>query len=580
MFKSAVPTTLLFFFALPVSAQDEAFVLPVPDAFGTISASYFDEPYLLEQGVQHLGVDIPAPVGSVVVSPISGTVIINRTDVSDPFNAFLVIRSKTTGFEHLLAHLKSDIEVPMTVTAGDPIGKVVAAGTGPHLHYGINQLSVTSAIDTASGWGFGRAPAGASPLNAGTRGWLAPNEVAIEELLLESAASNKVPEWWLPGLVLEGAGEQNDGSTWTIKIEVQDETNAKISYDSIPCAGRLKLISASNDKVSTTEEITENTSNCITGGVVEIDQTTNGSFNYRWKSEDSTSVGLLKVASQEGVASDTSIVESAAEDNAGPVISRIGEMVLSDGVLDASTIDSEGYLALALWLGLKQSNIPRGFATKTGDVFEDTRNAQERVDRLLGYAEQLKILQQQFGAIRMEFTNVLLEVPMPRLNIGFFYANDAKFDISEATLCGLPSEVSLFKDELDSSPYIIYLGYPRMETWTISDCGYSDSRKSLLRAAADGEFGILRRNFEFSYKFTDLGIGEPIYRGWEQAGATADYKCVINHLPDSNRYQKIGCNVSDLRIKSGDGKQIYTITWSGDAYEEEFSPDMAIPPRY
>lgn len=91
---------------------------------------------------------------------------------------------------------------------------------------------------------------------------------------------------------------------------------------------------------------------------------------------------------------------------------------------------------------------------------------------------------------------------------------------------------------------------------------------------------MLRRNPEFSYKFTDLRIGEPIYRGWEQAGATADYRCVINDLPESNRRRLIGCNVSDLQIKSGDGKQIHSITWSGSAYDEAYGAGMATPPRY
>lgn len=292
--RFAIAVSLLLFLSVPVSAQDEQIVLPVPEATGNISADYFDDSYLREEGVQHLGVDIPAPDGSPVVSPIDGTVIINRTNVSDPFNAYLVIRSNSTGFEHILAHLKSDLAVPATVNAGDTLGTIVKAGSGPHLHYGINQLSVAAALDPVAGWGFGRAPADATPLDAGMRGWLAPNHEMIRQLLRRPATSPTYAEWWSAGLVLEGSGKQNNGTSWTIRIEIQQGGSAKIAYQSIPCSGLLTVISRSRDKVIAAEEITENRSNCISGGVVEIERENDNDFSYLWRKGSHLSIGSLR----------------------------------------------------------------------------------------------------------------------------------------------------------------------------------------------------------------------------------------------------------------------------------------------
>jgi hypothetical protein len=156
-------------------ADDERIVFPVPGRESTVpSAVFFDELYVREQGVQHLGVDIPAPDGTIVVSPVDGLVVLNRTNVADPFSAYLVIQSEATGDEHVLAHIRSDLGTSTPVDAGTPVGSIVTAGTGPHLHYGINELSVTAAIDVADGWGFGRAPKPSTSEDALMRGWVDP----------------------------------------------------------------------------------------------------------------------------------------------------------------------------------------------------------------------------------------------------------------------------------------------------------------------------------------------------------------------------------------------------------------------
>jgi hypothetical protein len=84
--------------------------------------------------------------------------VLNRTNVADPFSAYLVIQSEATGDEHVLAHIRSDLTTSTPVDAGTPVGSIVTAGTGPHLHYGINERSVAAAIDVADGWGLDALP--------------------------------------------------------------------------------------------------------------------------------------------------------------------------------------------------------------------------------------------------------------------------------------------------------------------------------------------------------------------------------------------------------------------------------------
>lgn len=178
-------------------AQDERIVFPVPEATADVSSGFYDSAYLARYKVQHLGHDIPGPDGGLVVSPVDGIVILNKTDVADPMAAYLVIRSKATGLEHVLAHIRSNLAVSSDIAPGAPVGQIVTAGSGPHLHYGINRLSVAGAMDVPAGWGFGRSPASSTVQDATALGWIDPGP-SVRAAIRDDAVDES--QDWGPGL--------------------------------------------------------------------------------------------------------------------------------------------------------------------------------------------------------------------------------------------------------------------------------------------------------------------------------------------------------------------------------------------
>lgn len=157
------------------SSEVEDAIAPIGSSPLTISAGFFDPDYptAWNPPAQHLGTDLPAPEDTTVRSPVAGQVVLNRTDRADAFNKYLIIRDQD-GLEHVFAHLDSNLVVGQPVGIGDDIGAIVTAGTGPHLHWGINQGSIASTFSNS--WGFGRAPLSATEADARDKGWLDPAE--------------------------------------------------------------------------------------------------------------------------------------------------------------------------------------------------------------------------------------------------------------------------------------------------------------------------------------------------------------------------------------------------------------------
>lgn len=147
---------------------------PVGGATLDISAGFFDASYpdAWNPPAQHLGTDLPAFDGTQVVSPVSGTVLLNRTDRADAFEKYLIIRSASDGHEHVFGHINSLLSEGDAVEVGTPLGLIVSAGTGPHVHWGINTNGVLESL--GSGWGWGRAPLTATVEQAADRGWIDP----------------------------------------------------------------------------------------------------------------------------------------------------------------------------------------------------------------------------------------------------------------------------------------------------------------------------------------------------------------------------------------------------------------------
>ena len=142
--------------------------------------AYFDPRYnegLSEQGydaAQHIGIDLPAPEGTAVMAPVAGIVLANYTNLADNFLKFLVVIDQLTGDQHVFGHITSDLSVGTGVNVGDQLGVIVRAGTGPHVHWGINSRVVP--ISAEQGWGWGRAPISATREQASERGWIDPVE--------------------------------------------------------------------------------------------------------------------------------------------------------------------------------------------------------------------------------------------------------------------------------------------------------------------------------------------------------------------------------------------------------------------
>jgi len=154
----------------------------------SISASFYDLKYPSEYSppAQHLGIDLPAPEGTNVLSPITGRVLVNRTNLKDAFEKYLVIKDESNGNEHVLGHIDSDLREGQDIAIGMTIGQIVKAGTGAHVHWGINKNSVNQAM--TENWGWGRAPVSSKKQDAENKGWLDP-----EIFLVGAKQSNSDP---------------------------------------------------------------------------------------------------------------------------------------------------------------------------------------------------------------------------------------------------------------------------------------------------------------------------------------------------------------------------------------------------
>ena len=92
---------------------------------------------------RHRGTDIAALYNSPIHSPVSGTVVENRSaSYGSDYGNYVVVRDNS-GKKHLIAHMNeaSGYGVGSRINTGDIIGRVGSSGrsTGPHVHYEVRE---------------------------------------------------------------------------------------------------------------------------------------------------------------------------------------------------------------------------------------------------------------------------------------------------------------------------------------------------------------------------------------------------------------------------------------------------------
>lgn len=182
-----------------------------------VSSPFFDPTYPAQFYRQHLGVDLTAAAGTSVVSPVSGQILHNETGRADINEAYLIVEDASSGFEHVLAHVSSDLRVGAIVRQGQVIATVRAWPGEPnraHVHWGINRNSALP----ANGWGWGRAPASVTESQALARGWINPSRLADTAPAAAVAAAAEFPAGFIGRWRSQQAGCQYNSTEDGLEI--------------------------------------------------------------------------------------------------------------------------------------------------------------------------------------------------------------------------------------------------------------------------------------------------------------------------------------------------------------------------
>ena len=112
-----------------------------------VTSPYGEENHM---GHTHGGIDMAAPEGTPIKSPIAGTVIDNSS--GGGYGNYVQIKDRNN-MDHLFPHMKSQspLELGAQVSVGDTVGYVGSTGnsTGPHVHYEIDDDAVNRGAETS-----------------------------------------------------------------------------------------------------------------------------------------------------------------------------------------------------------------------------------------------------------------------------------------------------------------------------------------------------------------------------------------------------------------------------------------------
>ena len=115
----------------------QTFIWPVT---GRISGVFGSQRiYAAEPGAYHSGVDVARPIGTMIIAPADGVVILAAPS---PFSleGHLLMIDHGMGLNSAFLHLsRIDVAVGQAVRQGQPLGAIGMTGraTGPHLHWGL-----------------------------------------------------------------------------------------------------------------------------------------------------------------------------------------------------------------------------------------------------------------------------------------------------------------------------------------------------------------------------------------------------------------------------------------------------------
>lgn len=169
-----------------------------------------------------------------------------------------------------------------------------------------------------------------------------------------------------------------------------------------------------------------------------------------------------------------------------------------------------------------------------------------------------------YGYIAIEISNASLIVDQQRLG-----------DVSTQSTCGLPQELQLFRFDNDKVPALIFFSFPRME-WVDFQRNSCFPEPQILHG--DGAKGTLQLNngMSFDYLFSDLEVGETLFRKLQTEGAVADIRCAINQITELPA-ENIVCNLDSVVVRTLASEVFYKVNWEHDKYVDKWGAISPLP---
>lgn len=79
----------------------------------------------------------------------------------------------------------------------------------------------------------------------------------------------------------QGVGVQLGGTNWSMQVKLGPEVSF-VDYPSLDCSGEWKYLKQSGTTLSAIEDITNNETDCVTGGLVRLEVLENDMLSYTW----------------------------------------------------------------------------------------------------------------------------------------------------------------------------------------------------------------------------------------------------------------------------------------------------------